>query len=195
AYAGMVLAAAVDAAAVRAGAAGTPHPGLGVGIAGDTEFRPLRPAAEAVRDADMVIVAVASPGLVPTLSALSKSATPDTIWVLATKGWQEDTLLSPSEVATSILGPQTAVVALAGPGLASEIIAASPTALLCASRSPEARRAVARVLSSPSMLTMTTSDIVGAETASAYKNVVAIAVGMAEGLSQRFTRSALVRSF
>lgn len=191
----VVLATERDGAAVRAWHDGKPHPVLGVVIDRDIEFRPLSGSAEAVRNAEMVIVAVASPGLVPTLSVLGKAASPDTIWVLATKGWQEDTLQSPSEVATALLGPQTAVVALAGPGLASEIVAASPTALLCASPSQEARRAVARVLSSPSMLTMTTSDIIGAETASAYKNVVAIAVGMAEGLSQRFSRSVLVRSF
>ena len=41
----------------------------------------------------------------------------------------------------------------------------------------------------------TTSDVAGAETAAAFKNVVAVAVGLAEGLSDRFGESALIASF
>jgi glycerol-3-phosphate dehydrogenase (NAD(P)+) len=54
---------------------------------------------------------------------------------------------------------------------------------------------VARTLASQSMLTVTTSDVAGAETASAYKNVAAIAVGIAEGLAERFIERAYVREF
>jgi len=86
-------------------------------------------------------------------------------------------------------------VALAGPALAAEIVVGSPTALLCASPDRDARRLVARTLSAPSMLTLTTSDIAGAETASAFKNVAAIAVGIGQGLSERFIESAFVRAF
>jgi glycerol-3-phosphate dehydrogenase (NAD(P)+) len=45
------------------------------------------------------------------------------------------------------------------------------------------------------MLALTTSDVAGAETASAFKNVAAIAVGIGQGLSERFIESALVRAF
>jgi glycerol-3-phosphate dehydrogenase (NAD(P)+) len=41
----------------------------------------------------------------------------------------------------------------------------------------------------------TTSDVAGAETAAAFKNVVAVAVGLAEGLSDRLVESALVASY
>jgi glycerol-3-phosphate dehydrogenase (NAD(P)+) len=86
-------------------------------------------------------------------------------------------------------------VTLAGPGIAAEIVVGSPTVLLCASHDPKARRLIARTLSAPSMLTLTTSDVAGAETASAFKNVVAIAVGIGQGLSERFIESAFVRAF
>jgi glycerol-3-phosphate dehydrogenase (NAD(P)+) len=45
------------------------------------------------------------------------------------------------------------------------------------------------------MFTVTTSDVAGVETASAFKNVVAIAVGIGQGLSERFIESAFVRAF
>jgi glycerol-3-phosphate dehydrogenase (NAD(P)+) len=41
----------------------------------------------------------------------------------------------------------------------------------------------------------TTSDVAGSETAAAFKNVVAVAVGLAEGLSDRLVESALVASY
>jgi len=40
-----------------------------------------------------------------------------------------------------------------------------------------------------------TDDVPGVETASAYKNVVAIAVGIGEGLADRLGQSAVVHSF
>ena len=140
-------------------------------------------------------MAVASRGLQEVLSTAGRFAAPDAIWVLATKGWQEETFLAPSELARTILGARTPIVTLAGPGLASELEAGLPTALMCASRHAPARRTVAQTLASPSMLVVMTSDVAGAETAAAYKNVAAIAVGIAEGLSQRFTDDASRRTF
>lgn len=191
----VVLATDHDDAAVRAWRCGRPHPVLGVVLDRDIAMRPLAESLGVLADVDIIVAAVATPGLVPTLSLVRGSEAPGTIWVLATKGWQEDTLFAPSQVAASLFGEDAPVVTLAGPGLATEIVAGSPTALLCASHDRSARRRVADTLSSPSMLIVTTSDVAGAETASAYKNVVAIAVGIAEGLSKRFMESALVRKF
>jgi glycerol-3-phosphate dehydrogenase (NAD(P)+) len=113
---------------------------------------------------------------------------------MATKGWAEGTLQTPTEVATAALG-NVPVVALAGPALAAEIFVGSPTGLICASADPSARRLVAAALVSPTTAVFTTSDVPGAETAAAFKNVVAVAVGLAEGLSHRYTQSALGASF
>jgi glycerol-3-phosphate dehydrogenase (NAD(P)+) len=92
------------------------------------------------------VVAVSSPGLHPVIAAGAEYAPPNAVWVLATKGWQSGTLLTPSQVAAKVLGDAAPVVALAGPGIAAEIVVGSQTALLCASHDPEARRLVARTL-------------------------------------------------
>jgi glycerol-3-phosphate dehydrogenase (NAD(P)+) len=115
--------------------------------------------------------------------------------VIATKGWQEDTLESPSEVVGSILGSRQRTVSLAGPALAAEVVAGAPTAFVFAAHDAELGKRVARSFRSNTTATVVTDDVVGAETASAYKNVVAIAVGMCEGLSERFAQSALNRTF
>jgi glycerol-3-phosphate dehydrogenase (NAD(P)+) len=180
---------------LRAWRRGEPHPALGVTFPpglGMVEPDGWRPALAV---ADIVLVAVSSQGLQRMLEAARPHVPPGTIWVLATKGWQPESLQTPSEVAAAALGPAAPVVTIAGPGMAAEIVAGSPTALLCASRDADARRRVAHALTTPLMLVVTTSDVAGAETASAFKNVAAIAIGIAEGMSDRFIESAFVRTF
>lgn len=191
----VVLATDLDAAVTEAWRHGTPHPALGV--VAPREIALVEPAAwaDALSAADIVAVAVSSQGLEPVLATAAGHVRADAIWVLATKGWQVETMRAPSEVAVAALGVARPVVTLAGPGIAAEILTGSPTALLCASADPDARRRVADVFRSQAMLTVTTSDVVGAETASAYKNVAAIAVGIAEGLAERFIERAYVREF
>ncbi len=191
----VVLATEHDGAILRAWRDGAPHPALGVAPPRGVAIVDPGAWEAALADAKTVVVAVASQGLQPVLTTAARFAATDVVWAVATKGWQAETLRAPSEVAAAVLGPASRVVTLAGPGIAAEIVAGSPTALLCASRDADARRQVAHALIAASMLVVTTSDVVGAETASAYKNVAAIAVGIAEGLSERFIESAYVRSY
>ena len=51
------------------------------------------------------------------------------------------------------------------------------------------------MLRGPSLSTIVTDDVVGAETGSAYKNVVAVAVGMFEGFAQGLVERASVHTF
>ena len=141
-----------------------------------------------------MFVAVSSAGLPRVLSQAARIGAPGAIWVLATKGWAQDTLQTPSQVALAVLG-NVPVVSLAGPALAAEILAGSPTGLLCASVDQQARRCAATALASPITAVFTTSDVAGAETAAAFKNVVAVAVGLAEGLSDRLSQSAPFAGF
>ncbi len=190
-----VLATGYDAAVVRAWRDRQPHPALGVLLHPDITVSEPDHWPAALAGADIVVVAVSSAGLRPVLEMAAPHAAPDAVWVLATKGWQPDTLRTPSQVAAKVLGENVPMVTLAGPGIAAEIVAGSPTALVCASRDAAARRLVARTLTAPNMFTVTTSDVAGVETASAFKNVVAIAVGIGQGLSERFIESAFVRAF
>jgi glycerol-3-phosphate dehydrogenase (NAD(P)+) len=191
----VVLATEYDTAVVQAWREHRTHPAIGVPFHPDLTVYQRDEWPAALAGADIVVVAVSSPGLHPVISASAAHAPPNAVWVLATKGWQPGTLLTPSQVAAKVLGDAAPVVTLAGPGIAAEIVVGSPTALVCASHEPAARRLIARTLSAPAMLTLTTSDVAGAETASAFKNVVAIAVGIGQGLSERFIESALVRAF
>ncbi len=190
-----ILATELDGAAAEAWRRGAPHPASGVVL--PREIAMVEPPGwdRALAGAEIVVVAVATEGLRPVLATAARHTSADAVFVLATKGWQAETMQAPSEVAAATLGLTRPIVTLAGPAIAAEILTGSPTALLCASRDTDARRLVARVLLAPSMHVVTTSDVVGAETASAFKNVAAIAIGIAEGLAKRFIERAYVSAF
>lgn len=190
----VLLATDHDDAVVDRWRRGLPHPSLDLPFHHHVRCLPAGEWADELPDAKVVFVAVSSAGLSRVLSQAARIGAPDAVWVLATKGWSPDTLQTPSQVAASILG-NAPVVSLAGPALAAEVLAGSPTGLLCASSDRQARRCAAAVLSSPTTAVFTTSDVAGAETAAAFKNVVAVAVGLAEGLSDRLSQSGLVASF
>lgn len=93
-----------DHAAMRAWRDGDRHPALGVVLDPGVVIRDLAGARALLAEADMIMVAVSSPGLAPVFSSVAGCAAPDAIWVMATKGWQEETYLAPSELAATILG-------------------------------------------------------------------------------------------
>lgn len=190
-----LLATDQDQAVVDAWRGGLPHPSLRLPFHHALRCRTAEEWREELPAAEIVYVAISSSGLQRVLSEAARlGARPDATWVLATKGWEPDTLQTPSQVAAAVLG-DVPVVSLAGPALAAEILAGSPTGLLCASPGHAARRRAAAALASPTTAVFTTSDVAGAETSAAYKNVVAIAVGLAEGLSDRLTENSLVAGY
>jgi glycerol-3-phosphate dehydrogenase (NAD(P)+) len=181
-----------DGSVVEAWRRREPHPALQVPFH-DIPCYPAGRWVDVLPCAEVVFVAVSSGGLAQVLADAAGRAEPEA-WVLATKGWEVETLLTPSQVAGRVLGAAP-VVSLAGPALAREIIVGSPTAFVCAARDRTARRRAAEALASPTTMAFTTSDVAGVETASAFKNVVAVAVGLAEGLAERYGQSAVDRSF
>ena len=78
--------------------------------------------------------------------------------------------------------PNENLAFLSGPSFAIEVKQKLPTALVINSASEETAREFEELF--PSFIrTYTSSDVIGAEIAGAYKNVIAIAAGICEGLS------------
>jgi glycerol-3-phosphate dehydrogenase (NAD(P)+) len=188
-----LLATERDGDVMAAWARGAPHPRLLVPFP-DVSAHPHGRWAEPLAAADFVVVAVTSSGLAGVLAEAAPVAAPGAVWALATKGWEPETLRTPSEVAGAVLDPAR-VVSISGPALAAELAVGAPTALICAGRDRTGRRLVADLLTYGTTRAVTTSDVAGIETAAAFKNVVAVAVGVAEGLASRLGQSAVVSRF
>ncbi len=79
--------------------------------------------------------------------------------------------------------PGCAVAVLSGPTFAGEAARGVPTAATVAAVDPETAARVAAALGSPTFRLYTSTDMVGVEAAGAFKNVLAIACGIADGLA------------
>lgn len=138
---------------------------------------------EACAEADIVVLAVPSQTLRSNLEAWG-SAIPGGVPVVSLmKGVELGTTMRMSEVIAEVgdVDPDRVVI-LSGPNLAAEIALRQPAASVVAcSDMPTAER-VASACATSYFRPYTDTDVVGAEVCGATKNVIALAVGMAEGL-------------
>jgi len=146
----------------------------------------LRVAAdleEALRGADFVVSAVPSHGTRQILRRVAPLLRGGMTVVSATKGLEQDTLLRMSQVVEQELDHRVRIAVLSGPSFAAEVARRLPTAVSVASRETAVVEQVQADFRAPYFRLYGTCDIVGVEIGGALKNVIAIAAGVAEGLS------------
>lgn len=148
--------------------------------------------AEAVRDAELLVIATSMAGLRPTLRALRQlgNETP-LIWVC--KGLEAGSMKLPHQVADEEMEASTPRGILSGPSFAQEVAQGLPAAVTLASSDGEFARRIAEQLNSTVLRLYASDDIVGVEIGGAVKNVLAIAAGVCDGLKLGFNaRAALL---
>jgi glycerol-3-phosphate dehydrogenase (NAD(P)+) len=138
---------------------------------------------EALRGAGLVVSAVPSHGTREILRRAVPFVGAGTIVVSATKGLEQDTLFRVSEIIEQELRGGVRVAVLSGPSFAAEFARQLPTAVSVASRDESAVERVQADFRAKHLRLYGTSDVVGVEIGGALKNVIAIAAGVAEGLS------------
>jgi len=104
--------------------------------------------------------------------------------VTATKGIENDTLLTMHEVLEDVLPPEMHpyLVCLSGPSFAKETMLKMPTAVVVASPWEKIAQKVQRWFSNDYFRVYTSNDVVGVELGGSLKNVCAIAAGISDGM-------------
>ncbi len=148
--------------------------------------------AEAVRHADMVVLATPSRYFGDVCESFAGLIPQDMLTVSLTKGFCEKTHARMSELACRRLGVSRVVV-LSGPTHAEEVARGIPSAIVAASSSLNDARTVQSTWNGPTFRVYTSDDPIGVEVGGAVKNVIAIAVGCSDGLGfGDNTRAALI---
>ncbi len=138
---------------------------------------------EAVAQADVVLSAISMKGVAHLAEQLKQIALPaKAILVTATKGLDSETTRTPSQIFQSTF-PDHPVAVLSGPNLSKEIEAGLPAATVIASADQSVAETVQQLFSSDQFRVYTSTDPLGAELGGTLKNVMAIAVGVCDGLS------------
>ncbi len=140
--------------------------------------------AEALAGADIVLSVVPSHLVRGLYEQMLPHLRESMLFVSATKGLENGTLLRMSEVIEQVLRerfhPRVAVIS--GPSFAREVARFEPTALVAASSDRRAAEAVQRSFSGPTFRLYTSNDPIGVEVGGSIKNVVAIGAGVLHGM-------------
>jgi len=148
-------------------------------------------AAAALAGAQLVVVAIPSQVARAALAPMADLIEHDAVVVSLMKGVELSTDRLMSEVVMESLAiPAERVAVVSGPNLAKEIAVEQPTATVVASASERTAALVARACASPYFRPYTNDDVVGVELSGAVKNVIALAVGIAQGLGYGWNTSA-----
>jgi glycerol-3-phosphate dehydrogenase (NAD(P)+) len=143
---------------------------------------PYGELASTVDGAEAVLVVVPSQFARAVYADLAQHLDPDVPVVVAAKGIEIDSLLLPLEVAAEVLGRKQPLAVLSGPSFAREVAQGLPTAVVVAAEDVELSLRLQELLASRDLRVYTNTDPIGVQLSGAIKNVMAIAVGVAEGL-------------
>lgn len=141
---------------------------------------------EALERAEIVVSVMPSHHCRRTFEHMAQWLRPEMLFVSATKGVENDTLLRMSEVIQEVVerycGFKPKVAALSGPSFAREVAESKPTAVTAASTDLAVAGRVQKSFSDPAFRIYVSDDVTGVELGGALKNVIAIAAGICEGL-------------
>lgn len=145
------------------------------------ELRATHSMADAVQNADVIVMGVPSHGFRTTLEQVRERIRAWVPVISLAKGLEEGTLLRMTQVVDDVLPGHPAGV-LSGPNLAREIMAGFAAASVVAMDDETIVRELQSVFKSSIFRVYTNQDVVGCEIGGALKNVIAIAAGMGDGL-------------
>lgn len=147
---------------------------------------------EAIRQAELILIATPMAGLRPTLRKLREAGSiVPVLWVC--KGLEAHTMLLPHQVAAEEMDPAIPRGTLCGPSFAQEVAQGLPAAITLAASQGYFARDMAAALNTPILRLYASDDIIGVEIGGAVKNVIAIAAGVCDGLNLGFNaRAALL---
>jgi glycerol-3-phosphate dehydrogenase (NAD(P)+) len=138
---------------------------------------------EVVFGAEQVYLSVPSQSLRENLRVVREVIPEEAIVVSLMKGLEMRTRHRMSEVILQELGGDPDRIAVvSGPNLALEIAKEQPTAAVVASRSLETAEEVARAATNPYFRSFVNTDVTGTEFGGVLKNLIAVAIGIVDGV-------------
>ena len=151
----------------------------GVMLPGTVEY--TTDLESALKDKDLIVMAVPSPFVRDTAKKASEFIEKDKIIVNVAKGIEEDSLKRLSEVIAEEV-PQARIAVLSGPSHAEEVGKCLPTTVVVGAADKGLAKIVQDTFMTDFFRVYTSPDMIGIELGGAIKNVIALAAGIADGL-------------
>lgn len=135
----------------------------------------------AASDRDVLVLVVPSNCVRETCEKLSPFVKEGTVIVSASKGIEESTLETMTDIVEELI-PQSVAAVLSGPSHAEEVAKGLPTTCVIGARSEQTARMLQKLFMSAVFRVYISSDMLGIELGGALKNVIALAAGIADGM-------------
>lgn len=135
----------------------------------------------AVAGKEVLILVVPSACVRETAGKMSAFVGEGTIIVSASKGIEESSLKTMTDIVTELV-PQSVAAVLSGPSHAEEVARGLPTTCVIGAKREETARYLQHIFMSHVFRVYISSDMLGIELGGALKNVIALAAGIADGM-------------
>lgn len=165
----------------------------GLSLRGNISFTPS--ISQVFSDKDVLVCALPSHAVRTVFREGSRFLPEKTLIISATKGLEEETCKTITQVIREEAGPakKLRIACLSGPSFAREVCRKIPTAVAAAAFQAEVACQVQALFARPYFRVYTNDDLTGVELAGAAKNVMAIAAGVSDGLGLgHSSRAALI---
>jgi glycerol-3-phosphate dehydrogenase (NAD(P)+) len=148
---------------------------LSKGIAFTTDLE------EAIKEKEMVVVAVPSPYIRSTAKQMQPFVQEGQLLVDVAKGIEEESLMPMTEIIAEEI-PQAQVGILSGPSHAEEVGRKMPTTIVAGAKKKSTAEHIQNIFMNSYFRVYTSPDVLGIGLGGSLKNVIALAAGMADGL-------------
>jgi len=141
--------------------------------------------AQAVENTDWIFEAVPVKFLRNIIQKIknldTNNNTQEATWVMLSKGMEDKTHLLPTQILEDIYGHKLCTAVLGGPSFSKDLLEKQFTGVQIASKNETILNELETLLSTPYLRTLKSSDTTGVQIGGAFKNVIALAVGLAQG--------------
>ncbi|MDR3631950.1 MAG: NAD(P)-dependent glycerol-3-phosphate dehydrogenase [Desulfocapsaceae bacterium] len=148
---------------------------------------PTADIREAARGAQVVCMVVPSHGFREVFLEIVDLIEPHSQVISAVKGIENGTLMTMSQIMSELVDARRkdagiTLSVLSGPSFAREVADGLPAAVTIGSRDIQTARELQVLFSTDKLRVYTSNDVIGIEICAAFKNIVAIAAGISDGI-------------
>lgn len=136
----------------------------------------------ACQDAEVILMSVPSTATRATAEKMKAYVNKSQIFITVTKGIEESTFFTQTEILEDVLGEDFSVCVLSGPSHAEEVVVFKPTVVVAGSKNQKTALFVQSLFMNQYFRVYSSPDVKGIEVGAALKNVIALAAGMSDGL-------------
>lgn len=144
-------------------------------------IKPTASLQEALRDVRWVFEAIPVQYMRATLRDAKPHITKDHVWVVLSKGIEQETLLLPTQIIDDVFQSSAQQVVLAGPSFAVDLAKKQVTGVSAAATNATLIREIQSVVENEYFKIFIQEDLIGVQVGGAVKNVMTLGVGMLDG--------------